>query len=343
MFGGQLRVLEVFGDSADLGHGHGDACRDMIGSYLEDRIGLTGQERWSGGDVSRDLILELTEPTLADHERYSESLYAEMLAMAEAARITPTEAVVVGGFTDVVDIVRGHVGRAPDIQECTAVINPEGGFYAQTWDMHASAGEYVIMLKLDPLMGPDVLVQTTAGCLGQMGMNEAGISVGINNLNAMGKPGVTWPFVVRKVLQQTSFESAVEVVVEADLAGGHNFMVMGPDGRGANIEAMPKEKKVTMVAEEPFVHSNHCIHESTALEHGYREPEHVDDSALRLELGRSNSATPDVFFKDERISKHGHEPHDVATCGAVVMEPASRKMKAVWGVPGDHPWETFQL
>jgi hypothetical protein len=43
--------------------------------------------------------------------------------------------------------------------------------------MHASAGEFVVMLKLDPLIGPDVLVQTTTGCLGQMGMNEAGISV----------------------------------------------------------------------------------------------------------------------------------------------------------------------
>lgn len=343
MFGGELRLLEVFGDSSDLGRGHGESCSDMIAKYLEDRIGLTGQERWSGGDVDRELILELTETTLPHHERYSESLFAEMTAMAEAAGVTQAEAVVVGGFTDVVDVVRGHVGSAPDEHNCTAVINPEGGFYAQTWDMHMSAGEYVIMLKLDPLMGPSALVQTTAGCLGQMGMNEAGISIGINNLNAVGRPGVTWPFVVRKALQQTNFESAVDVVMEADLAGGHNFMVMGPDGRGANIEAMPERKEVTMVVEQPFVHSNHCVHPDTASEHGYREPEHVADSELRLELGRSNSASPEVFFKDPRISKHTDDPHDVATCGAVVMEPARRRMRAVWGVPGDHPWETFQL
>ena len=343
MFGGQLRLLEIFGDSTDLGREHGAACGEMINSYLEDRIGLTAQERWSGGNTDHDLILELASETLSFHEAFSPSLFGEMVAMADAAGITPAEAVVVGGFTDIVDVVRSRVGSAPDEHNCTAVINPEEGFYAQTWDMHASAGEYVILLKLDPLMGPDAIVQTTAGCLGQMGLNEAGISIGINNLNSMGKPGVTWPFVVRKVLEQDNVDDAIEVVVGADLAGGHNFMIMGPDGRGANVEAMPRQSRVTVVDKEPFVHANHCLDATTSLEHGYREPEHVANSELRLEIGQSNSADAEVFFKDPEISRHTDDPHDVATCGAVIIEPARRRMRAIWGVPGDHPWETFQL
>ena len=220
MFGGPLRVLEIFGDSSDLGRGHGSSCSQMIQKYLDDRMTLTAQEEWGGKTVDRDLILELAEGTLQHHERFSESLFVEMVTMSKAADITAAEAVVVGGFTDLVDVIRTQVGSAPAEHNCTAVINPQAGFYAQTWDMHASAGEFVVMLKLDPLIGPDVLVQTTAGCLGQMGMNEAGISVGINNLTAMGKPGVTWPFVVRKVLEQTDLERAIDVVVEAPLAGG---------------------------------------------------------------------------------------------------------------------------
>ena len=110
---------------------------------------------------------------------------------------------VVGGFTDLVDVVRARIGDAPIEDDCTAVLNPANKVLAQTWDMHASALDYVVFLKLDPVMGPAVVVQTTAGCLGQIGMNEAGIAIGINNLTAYGKPGVTWPFVVRKVLQQT--------------------------------------------------------------------------------------------------------------------------------------------
>lgn len=343
MFGGQLRVLEIFGDSADLGRGHGAACGEMIRKYLDDRVGLTAQEEWSGGKADSDLILELADQTLPHHEAFSPSLYAEMVAMAEAAGISASEAVVVGGFTDIVDVVRTQVGTAPYEHNCTAVINPEEGFYAQTWDMHASAGEYVILLKLDPLIGPEAIVQTTAGCLGQIGLNEAGISVGINNLNSMGKPGVTWPFVVRKVLQQDNLDDAVKVVVSADLAGGHNFMVMGPDGHGVNIEAMPNHQRVTVVDTEPFVHANHCLDDLTSLEHGYREPAHVANSELRSKIGYTNAADPEVFFKDPEISRHADDVHDVATCGAVIIEPAYRRMRALWGVPGDHPWETFQL
>lgn len=342
MFGGHLRTLVIQGDPADRGETHGAAYRGLIDAYLDDRIGLAAEERWSGGAAGRDLILEVAEETLPYHERYSDELHAEMLAMAAAAGITPAEAVVVGGFTDLIDVVRSRVGDAPVEHNCTAILNPGAGFYAQTWDMHASAGEFVVLLDVRPSSGPRALVQTTAGCLGQMGMNEAGISVGINNLTSMGRPGVTWPTVVREVLAQEDFDSAVDAVMRAELAGGHNFMVMGPDGRAANIEAMPASKKLTMV-DGSYVHTNHCVDPLTAAEEGDRLPEHVENSNIRLEIGEKLAHDIEAFFEEPLISRRVEASHDVGTCGAVIMEPARGVMRAVWGVPGDHPWETFQL
>lgn len=343
MFGGSLRVLEVFGNSADIGRAHGECCGELIRKYLDQRVKLSEQDEWSGGIANRELILELAESTLAHHEAFSENLYREMLAMAGAASITPAEAVIVGGFTDLVDVVRSAVGTAPIEDDCTAVLNPSQGFYAQTWDMHASAGEFVMVLKVDPLVGPAAVVQTTTGCLGQMGMNEAGISIGINNLTAMGQPGVTWPFVVRKVLEQTDLDAAVSVVIEAELAGGHNFMLMGPDGDSVNIEAMPHERIVTRSSGKPLVHANHCLNAETRREEGKRDPEHVDNSDLRQEIGTGLADDPEALFADPRISRWTEGTHDVGTCGAVWIEPGKRKMRAIWGVPGEHPWETFQL
>lgn len=336
-------MLEVYGGPVDLGRAHGDTCAGMIRKYTDDRLGLSTQEGWSGGSADRDLILSCADDTLIHHERYSESLYAEMLAMAEAAGITPQEAVTVGGFTDIVDVVRSRVGFAPAEHNCTGVVHPEAGVFAQTWDMHASAGEFVIMLKVDPLEGPDAFVQTTTGCLGQMGMNEAGIAVGINNLTSMGKPGVTWPFVVRKVLQQTDFDGAVDCVLDADLAGGHNFFLMGPDRQAVMVEAMPNNKRVERSNGQPLVHANHCLHPDTAEEEGERQQEWVDNSIERLETGSRLADDLEAFFAHDGISRRATDPHDVATCGAVMIEPEKRRMRAVWGVPGDHPWETFQL
>jgi isopenicillin-N N-acyltransferase-like protein len=336
-------VLEIFGGPADFGRVHGSECRAMIRDYLDDRLGLSGSAYWSGRSAQTDTVLALAEKTLPFHAEYSPGLYEEMTALAEAAGITPTEAVVVGGFTDLVDVVRAHDGWAPIEDDCTALLDPENGVLAQTWDMHASAGEYVVMLKLDPVSGPGAVVQTTAGCLGQIGMNEAGIGVGINNLTSIGKPGVTWPFVVRKVLEQTKLDEAIEAVTEADLAGGHNYMVMGPDGTGANIEAMPGTIRVTSVAETPFVHTNHCLDEGARLEEGARTPEHVAGSAARLERAAELARDLDSFFADASIARRAASPDDVATCGAVVIRTKDRLLDSVWGIPGENPWESFRL
>lgn len=342
MFGGTLRTLVLEGDALARGTLHGSTFGGMIREYLDDRIGLAAQDTWSGGSVDRDLIVEIAEETLPHHEQYSEDLHAEMVAMAAAAGITPAEAVVVGGFTDLVDVIRSRVGTAPVEHNCTAVLNPAAGFHAQTWDMHASAGEFVVLADVRPESGPRSLVQTTAGCLGQMGMNEAGITVGINNLTSMGRPGVTWPTVVRRVLASTNFTEAVDSVVDADLAGGHNFMVMDSDGNAANIEAMPSNKRVTLVTGS-HVHTNHCVDPLTASEEGDRLQEHIGNSIDRLDAADKLADDVDGFFGEPLISRRVEGIHDVGTCGAVIMEPALGRLRAVWGVPGDHPWETFEL
>jgi isopenicillin-N N-acyltransferase-like protein len=343
MNGGPLRVLEIYGDPGDFGRIHGTECAALIRAYLADRLGLAGEATWAGRTAETDLVLTLAEETLPFHLAYSPSLYEEMESLAAAAGITSAEAVVVGGFTDLIDVVRAYTGDAAVEDDCTAVIDPVQEVLAQTWDIHASAGEYVVFLKLDPVIGPEVIVQTTAGCLGQIGMNEAGISIGINNLTSYGKPGVTWPFVVRKVLQQSNFDDAVECVLDAHLAGGHNFLLMGPDGQGANIEAMPGSLQVTRVTDKPFVHSNHCLDPDNRRWESERAAEFVLSSQTRLDRGNELASDLDAFFSEPSIARRTTEPHGVATCGAVVMHPAERRMESVWGVPGDHPWEAFQL
>ncbi len=343
MYGGPLRIIEMSGSAAVLGTTHGSRLAEPIRAYLADRLELSGDPYWSGRTAGASTILSLASRTLDHHEAFDSALYAEMSAMASAAGITDAEAVVVGGFTDLIDVVRAEGGPAIEEDDCTAVIDADRGILAQTWDMHASAGEFVTLLKIAPDHGPRAMVQTTAGCLGQIGLNEAGVAVGINNLTSIGKPGVTWPFVVRRVLSQTSLDDAVKVVLDADLAGGHNFLLMGPDGAGCNIEAMPGSRHVTRVDTGVFVHSNHCLDPRTALEEGSRNPGNVESSERRLNNGLTLGTNLDLFFSDPDINRRAETRHDVATCGAVSMSPAKRSMDAVWGLPGDLPWEHFDF
>jgi isopenicillin-N N-acyltransferase like protein len=343
MYGGTLRNLALAGSADAIGATHGLRLGQPIRAYLADRLDLAGDPYWAGRAEDSGRILEMAEATLVHHERFSEALYAEMLSMASNAGISPAEAVVVGGFTDLIDLVRAAGETGIEEDDCTGLIDATNGLVAQTWDMHASAGKYVYLFDIRPDDRPRLVVQTTAGCLGQIGMNEAGIAIGINNLTSIGRPGVTWPFVVRKVLETTDLDDAVKVVVDADLAGGHNFMIMGPDGVGCNIEAMPGGNRVTRVENGSFVHTNHCLAAETKAEEGLRNPLNEANSDRRLVQGAALSSDLGAFFADADINRSAASDHDVATCGAVVMKPGSKMMDAVWGRPGSYPWEHFTI
>lgn len=353
MKGSPIRVTSVTGSPSEMGRAHGTEHAREIRAYADDRIALSAQ----GTDWSRDRIIGLADDMLESHEQYDAMLYEEMLSLADAAGLSPGEAVIVGGYTDFIDAVRAVATGSAQEDDCTAVIVPDrladgAGFLAQTWDMHASATPHIIMLDVAPDHGPRSLVFTTVGTLGQIGMNEAGISIGINNLTASdGGIGVTWPFVVRKALRQTDLDSAIACITEARLAGGHNYLLFDASGRGASIEAMPTATHVETLASHPLVHTNHCLASSTRAVEGERPGDLNESSILRIrqapELLEDLPVTAETLMaltRDERsICRHPEPPWNYESCGAAIMRPATGDFWACWGVPSENEFERFSL
>lgn len=332
-----------------MGHTHGTAYAAEIRAYTRERIELVMSGLWSGVALSRGEVLGVAEACLEAHERQSPLLYEEMSAMAGAAGITLAEAVVVGGFTDFVDTVRAEmgVGRPAELLEdtCTAFIVPDhraggAGFLGQTWDMHASATDHVVLLRIRPDDGPPALVFTTTGCLGQIGMNGLGVCVGINNLSAAdGRTGVMWPTVVRQALLCESAEEARDVILSADLAGGHNFMVFDGEGAGYNIEAMPTVRPVTGLRSDALVHTNHTTTGAAGAVEAPRPPDLRENSLHRMasaveHLDRDDLSVEDLMELTRRaVCQVAEPPYHVETSGATVMRPKTSEFWAVWGLP----------
>jgi len=332
-----------------MGHTHGTTYAAEIQTYTAERIGLIMSGLWTGVAVDRGEVLAVAEACLAAHERQSPSLYEEMAAMARGAGITLAEAVVVGGFTDFVDTVRAEIGAGRPVElledTCTAFIVPDhraggAGFFGQTWDMHASATDHVILLRIRPDDGPTALVFTTTGCLGQIGMNELGVCVGINNLSAAdGRTGVMWPTVVRQALLCENAEEARDVILSADLAGGHNFMVFDGEGSGYNIEAMPTARPVTGLRSDALVHTNHTTTGAAGAVEGPRPPDLRENSRRRMaraveHLNRDHLSVEDLMELTRRgVCQVAEPPYHVETSGATVMRPKTAQFWAVWGLP----------
>lgn len=360
----KIRLLTVTGTPYEMGYQHGVAYREDIRRYTAERVGLVCSGRWSGHELPRAEVLALAEACLPAHEAYAPDLMAELHGLAAATDLSLGELLIVGGFTDFVDTVyntyrqrQAAVERLP-IDDCTAFIVPDAhtadgaGFFGQTWDMHDTATEFVILLHTQPTHGPASFIFTTVGCVGQIGLNSAGIAIGINNLlGADGQLGVTWPFVVRNVLAQTNLADALACITEAPLAGAHNYLLFDKTGHGYNIEAMPSHLHITPLEEESIVHTNHCLVSQTIALSQTRLPESQRSSEARLDkaadLLQERPLTAEHLMAltrdQEAICVQAKPPLGIETCGAAIMRPKTGDFWAVWGLPSENEYEHFKL
>ena len=349
-----LRTPTLRGNAHTRGSAHGALFAAEIRDYAAERLHLAQGGSWAGREAGRAEILELAERMLPAHRDYAPDLFEEMLALAAAAGITPAEALILSGFTDFVDAVRGLGRAAPFDDDCTAVLIPGGRggpWFAQTWDMHRGAADHVVLLDLQPDDGPAARIFSTVGCQGQIGMNEAGIAVGINNLAASdGRVGVTWPFVVREALRQEHVDAALDAVLRAPLAGGHHYLLLGPGGRGYAVEAMPTHRAVTPLADAPLVRTNHCLHAEGQAREAPRPDALVRSSHLRQEVAaRDLEGAIDLdrlcawLREPTAICRVAEPPWEVETAGAVIARPDTRELWAIWGLPSAGAFERFEV
>ena len=375
----KLRVLQVSGSPYELGYAHGKAFAKEIGALTEERLHLSCDPFWTGGQqATLDEVLALGEACLRYHQEFDPALMEEMQGMADATGIGVNELVIMNGFTDFVDVVANPAvlqhhrsstvapGDDFDGGGCTAfVIAPAAardgqGYLGQTWDMHSTATPYVLLLDVRPEGGPALLTFTITGCVGMIGMNEHGVAVGINNLlGADGRPGVHWVYVVRKMLAQRTADEALAVLRGAHLSGAHNYLLMGPgaDGtvRGYNIEQMATRAYVTPV-EDVYAHANHClISEMTAVERPRKSVSHASTQARYTQaaayLGSSSGQiTLDSLMSLTRLHEgelsvcaHTQPGYDVESSGACIMAPQTRRLWALWGNPCQNEYEGFTV
>lgn len=361
-----MRVLNLSGDPADLGRQHGLAYTEAIRELAEDRLRLCSNPHWSGKPLDRSGVLALAEACLPHHQAYAPNLMEELRGMEETTGVGLAELIILNGFTDFIDTIYAY---EPDVglpqpahaalDNCTAfIVSPEAtaegqGFYGQTWDMHETATPYVTLLRGAPSGGLRFLTLTITGCLGMIGLNEAGIAIGINNLVAAdGRPGVTWPFVIRHALAQDNLEDALACVTGAHLAGGHNYLLVDAEGRGYNVEAMATRCTVEAIATGTVVHTNHCLSPANVEVERTRLPESQASSETRLSRGQKllsqGRITIDDLFALTRdhdaphgICVHPTAPFFLESCGAAIMRPATHEMWAVWGNPCRNEYERF--
>jgi isopenicillin-N N-acyltransferase-like protein len=289
------------------GQSHGESFRQAIGELARIRRDLMIQKN---PGLRPERIADLAARQWAATEQFEPEIADEVEGIAEGAKLSIEDLVVLNNYTDFRDI---HV---PD-QGCSVIyVNRGEPLAGQTWDMHASAKNYVCCLEI-PAPVPDErqIVFSLVGCVGLMGFNGRGLMVGVNNINTDGaRPGVLWPVVIRHMLRSSTFDEMRRRLVAAPVTSGHSYLIA--NRRQAEFwEVMPDlAEKVSALASGDrghLFHTNHCLgprSRSREIVSAQSSTTHVRFGLLEKKLDRVQS------FGDAYGLLNDHENYPQAIC-----------------------------
>ena len=136
-------------------------------------------------------------------------------------------------------------------------------FLSQNWDWVTRQGQNLIVYTVQQ---PDTdiprfTVVTEAGIIGKIGLNESGVGVCLNAIKARGVDHTKWPvhLALRKVLESSSRQSAIDELVSTGLAGSAHLLIAdefgatGLESTAKTVELLPADNQGVVI------HSNHLL------------------------------------------------------------------------------------
>lgn len=325
-----LRVVELLGDNPKKnGQQHGEMLRGDIREIAEIRL-----ERMCNTSAYKTVkeVLALADAHVPLLKQFDDDLYDELLGIAEGSNLSLARLVVLNNFTDMRDI---NPAAPMDGDGCSIIYSPgaKGPILGQTWDIHASACPFGIVLKLK-----DQMLFSIAGCLGMTGINRSGVALAINNLASIdARIGVIWPAIVRKALKEPSAQKAKEQILNAKNGSGRHYALADPNSF-FSIESSGTKKKVISDNKDVLAfHTNHCLDEEMRKTHTIKKEsttlwryKHLDEVVRLLDL--NNAEQVFLALASVGIAANKDEPQNTATCATVVMDIKKQSLLAASGI-----------
>jgi isopenicillin-N N-acyltransferase-like protein len=346
-----IEVAEFADDKGGLetGRQHGEhyrsKIRDFVASFPELNIMNTAVA------VDKEDLLDLCARNNYFLVKFYPELVDEMTGIADGAGVDYGDVLLLNCFLELNDI------RAPKAARrildkrnwgCTTFnIKPRGSetgepLLGQTYDMEKYFADYNVVFKIKGKDGSRKLVYSLAGVLGLNGLNDKGVSVVINKLVPLdSRPGVVYPFLIRRALDQRRIGDALAGLAFAPRASGLCYQLACPEGVAFCLETTAAQHQVLRFS-HGLAHTNHYL--SPLLQP--LEADWLDQggSYVRLEVAQDtlddNRGKVTVGLLQNLCRNHINEPRSIcahffpdepehramATISAVVIEPAKLTM-----------------
>jgi len=300
-------LIEVSGNSYEMGYQHGAQAADLIERYLVWIEMLTGK--------SRDVLCQNAMKFLPFFEKFSRSYVEEIQGLAKGADISFEEAMLCQ--------VRGEAAY-PDNDGCTAFAlrgsaTEDGQTLAgQNQDLPTEYADVAILLKLKPTDGrPRALMFTFAGQLGFTGMNEYGLAHFLNAVyDFKWRPGLNHYPLKRVMLEMRTTAECIQLMENNRTCSARNHLLCDGQGNITDVEVRP-EGIAIFKDEHPdcIVHSNHYVTPEFSVYETNSLPDSRERFARMHSLIKENWGTITVQTMKNILADHEGYPRSICRHG----------------------------
>jgi len=353
-----LRLVRARGGARDRGVAIGRALKSQIAAHLA----AWRRSLPADGDADGYVAGLLAETDFAPAiRRHAPELLAELEGMAEGAGLRADQLYALQ-LLDEEWAYRARRSGEPALPKCSslAIVAADGpSWIGQNMDLGGYTDGAQVMLEIaGEGRSPDALVFSTAGMLGLMGVNAAGVGVCVNSLPQLpsAPEGLPVAFVLRCLLQARSLAAAADLVQTLPHATNQHYLIAEP-GAARSFEASAAGVTEYHPPEPARIfHTNHPLAAATTID---EPPAARENSQARLaslatrlataaadlgEIQAALCASDDPRHPVCRSIRVGGEPSTITTGSMIsALSPSGVRAWASAGPPRERAYQAFEL
>ncbi|KIW06477.1 uncharacterized protein PV09_02914 [Verruconis gallopava] len=286
------------GSPYQIGTAHGRAAKEAIGRSI-DFYERVFRERTGMGWASVEQVAMEYMPLVLRHR----DIFEEVQGVAHGSGFNVGAIMAINARTE---IMYGLMDEG-----CTTLAwKPAAGgsWLAQNWDWQVGQKENLVVLDVAPSGGrPRYKIVTEAGLIGKIGLNEAGVGVCFNAIQARGVDTDSMPAHVglKLVMESRSREEAVKRLETLGIGSACTITIADPTG-GVALECSARGiERIEMDDRGRVFHSNHFLKPQEGVFDTQMPADTLARLARIIELADDLEGEPTVdkirdLFKDEQ-------------------------------------------
>jgi len=347
-----FEIVTIEGEAYERGRQYGARAFDSIQQNVEVYLRLI---EFHGGlqVAAARQAAGAYRPILAAH---APELLEEMRGIADGAGVELADVLLINARSELM----GAFGEG----ECTALaatpqVTAEGRvLMGQNWDWYTAVAPEPVLLHVRPATGPQILTLTEAGQVGKIGLNSAGLGVGLNFLShAHRGQGVPVHVILRQMLGCAHLGEAVRQAYAVPRGTAANVLLAHAEGDVLDLELTAADVDFLYADDGWLVHTNHfesprlragdtgLLTSMSSLPRAARARRLLAAARGQISLHTFQTILADHAYGAYAICRHESgdeaELQRTATRASVILDLAEGTMHVAAGQPCQQPYRTL--